>query len=70
MDTNTRRTAVRWLWALIVVATLLAGALSYELKQPAAPITGLAVGIIGLLFVATIVQASRLMVALTRRPPR
>lgn len=58
----------RWaFWALVVLAILLAGALGRVLQAPPSPRTGLAVAVLGLLAVAAIALASRLLLALTGR---
>ncbi len=67
---HARRNATRWFWSLTVLAVALVGALSRELAAPPSPRTGLAVAVTGALAALAALQATRLMVALTRCPVR
>jgi hypothetical protein len=71
MTARPYRRARRAFWTLVIVAVLLTGALGRLLEAPPSPRTGLAVAALGVLLVAAVGLAARLLLALTGRlPPR
>ena len=71
MTARPHRRARRAFWTLVIVAVLLTGALGRLLEAPPSPRTGLAVAALGVLIVAALGLATRLLLALTGRlPPR
>ena len=70
MTARPYRRARRAFWTLVVVAVLLTGALGRVLEAPPNPWSGIVFAALGVLTVATIGLATRLLLALTGRLPR
>lgn len=68
-DTSRRR-PLGWFWGLLALAVALAGALSQELAAPPSSATGLAVAVTGTVTVLAVLQATRILRALTADPGR
>ncbi|HET7399394.1 MAG TPA: hypothetical protein VFJ94_12820 [Intrasporangium sp.] len=60
------RRARRSFWALVLVAVLAAGSLTAALTAEASPATGLRVGLSGIVLIASVALATRVMLALDR----
>lgn len=61
--------AHRWFWALTIAAIALTGAISAELNSPPRPSIGVAVAFTGALLALAIIQACRIMLAISRVAP-
>lgn len=69
METAThvsRRRALRWFWVLTLLSVAATGCLSAALAAPAGPLTGLWFALSGLVLLAALSLAARVMIALER----
>lgn len=63
------RLARRWFWALVVVAVAAMGGLYRAAQEPSSAAAGLGVLVSGVLLVAALTQATRILVRLDGRRP-
>lgn len=65
MSARRYRRARRAFWLLLAAAVLLTGALSWALRAPPSPGTGLAVAVLGAVLAIVVALAVRVLLALT-----